>query len=86
MAKKLRPKPPNARLLNPADRLHDAMDRCAMARGEAQYTFGYRAASYEATQDKLWDKERKQWQDVDRAEAAFRRVVQSVLREARRAR
>lgn len=75
--------------MKPIDRLLTAMDRCAVARGEANWTNGYRAAK-EAFQtgnlteehQRLHAKEGRQWQHVDRVEQAFRKLAQRVLREA----
>jgi hypothetical protein len=63
-------------------RLVEAMDRCAVARGEAHWTNGYRAAKPLAEAE-LWAREIEQWKAVDRADAAFRRIALSVLRNAR---
>ena len=68
----------------PIDRLLAAMDRCAVARGEAQWTHGYRAAKGEPTASELWAKEQAQWKRVDETERAFRRVAVRLLREASR--
>lgn len=73
----------------PIIRLVQAMDRCAVARGEAQWTNGYRAA-YEARlntssieSDRLYAKEMQQWKAVTKAEKAFTRLAQRVIRGSR---
>lgn len=72
-----------ARKATPLERLMAAMDRCAIARGEAQYTSGYRSASGVEVQDRMWARQQAQWKVVDDAEAKFRRLAQRLLREAR---
>lgn len=67
----------------PIARLMAAMDRCAIARGEAQWTNGYRAAKGGAEEARLHPKEQRQWQNVERTEAAFRRLAARLLRAAR---
>lgn len=81
----MRPKP------KPIDRLMEAMDRCAIARGEAQWTHGYRTAVFasrpsvgESEADRLWERERRQFAYCGRAERAFRRLAMRLLREASR--
>lgn len=72
----------------PIDRLMAAMDRCAIARGEAMWTNGYRnaIANYDGAQWARWhDREKQQWKNVERDEAAFRRLALRLLREARHA-
>lgn len=77
--------------LTPIERLMVAMDACACARGEAQWTNGYRAAKgnegrvLTPEQARLWDKEQRQWRYVGSVENTFRRIVQRLLREARNA-
>jgi hypothetical protein len=66
-----------------------AMDECAIARGEAQWTNGYRAAmggTHAATpeDERLYEKEQAAWKVVGQREAAFRRLAQRIIREARR--
>jgi hypothetical protein len=71
----------------PVERLVAAMDRCAVARGEAQWTNGYRAgrlAMDHAESDRLYSKEMFQWKAVVNAERAFRRLAQRIIAEARR--
>ena len=74
--------------VSPAERLRAAMDRCAVARGEAQWTNGYRAAKEpmlsQAEADRLYAKEQAQWKEVERVQNAFRRLALRVLREAGR--
>ena len=65
------------------DRLIAAMDRCAVARGEAQWTNGYRTAARPAEQDRLHPKEIQQWKAVEQAEKNFRKLASSLLRRAR---
>jgi hypothetical protein len=65
------------------ERLMAAMDRCAIARGEAQWTNGYRAAKGGAEEARLHPKEQLQWEEVGRQEAAFRRLAARLLRSAR---
>lgn len=71
----------------PIDALMDAMDRCAMARGEATWTNGYRTASGKliamSEDARLNDKEARQWEYVDSVEKGFRRLALRLLREAR---
>lgn len=67
----------------PIDRLMEAMDECARARGEPNYTMGYRAAKGEPEESLLYDKEKRQWQYCDLVEKRFRRKALRILREAR---
>ena len=69
----------------PVQRLVAAMDACALARSEAQWTNGYRAAAGAKHPDeaRLYAKEQRQWQHVARAERRFRRLAQRLIREAR---
>lgn len=72
--------------LTPIQRLVAAMDRCAIARAEAQWTNGYRtgiARSNPREEARLHSKEMLQWKAVDKADAAFQRLAQTVLRTAR---
>ena len=71
----------------PVERLMEAMDGCAVARGEAQWMNGYRTAlrkSNPAEAERLWAKEQTRWKIVDEAERAYRRLAQRVIREAQR--
>jgi hypothetical protein len=68
----------------PIDRLMAAMDRCAVARGEAQWTNGYRTGTLKGgEQDRLWPKEQAQFREVESAEKNFRRLAMRLLRGAR---
>lgn len=70
----------------PTECLMAAMDRCATARGEAQWTNGYRAGAqsdFDVDGLRLHGKEMEQWQGVERAEAAFRRLAQRLTRGSR---
>jgi len=72
--------------LKPIDKLMAAMDRCAIARGEAQWTHGYRTGivKTDPTQgDRLWERERAQWEKCGAVENRFRRLAKRLLREAR---
>lgn len=69
----------------PIDRLMAAMDRCAIARGEALWTNGYRASAARSEADRMHAKEMEQWKAVGLAEEAFRRLALRLLREARNA-
>jgi hypothetical protein len=78
--KQIRPKQ------KPIDRLMAAMDACAIARGEAQWTLGYRTrfealAHDKLEADRLCAKNLRQWQDVERVERKFRRLALRLLRE-----
>lgn len=65
-------------------KLMAAMDRCAIARGEAQWMNGYRAkAGVNSEDSRLYAKEQAQWREVDLADAAFRRLAIRVLRSGR---
>ena len=67
----------------PTARLMAAMDRCAKAHGEAQWTNGYRAGAQSdlhADGNRLYKKEVAQWQSSYRADAAFRRLAQRLTR------
>lgn len=64
------------------ERLMAAMDRCAVARGEAMWTNGYRAAKGAPAEGRLWAKEQRQWERVHQTDAAFRRLALRLLREA----
>jgi hypothetical protein len=68
----------------PAHRLVAAMTLCAVARGEAQWTNGYRAAGGSAEEKRLYAKEVGQWKAVDRTDAAFRRLAARLLRAERK--
>lgn len=76
----------SAKKPTPVERLMAAMDRCALARGEAQWTNGYRTAKGGRHPDeaRLYEKEQRQWQAVGHSEQAFRRLASRLLREARR--
>jgi hypothetical protein len=67
----------------PIQQLVAAMDRCAVSRGEAQWTNGYRAAN-KADEHRLWSKEQAQWWEVGRADDAFRRLAARLLRAERK--
>lgn len=71
----------------PVERLMEAMDRCAIARGEAMWTNGYRTArgKNDAEDGRLYGKEQWYHRRCEAAERAFRRLAQRVVREARRA-
>jgi hypothetical protein len=75
---------PRCKQASPLKQLVAAMDRCAVARGEAQWTNGYRAAKGGAEELRLHDKEMGQWLRVDRADAAFRRLAARLLRAERK--
>ncbi len=75
------------RTQKPIDRLMMAMDRCALTRGEANWTNGYRAARHhfrnmpsDDEQERLHEKECNQWEANSAAEKAFRRLALRVLR------
>ena len=71
-------------LNTPTECLMAAMDRCATARGAAQWTNGYRAGAqtdYDIGGLRLREKEMEQWQDVDRAEETFRALAQRLTRK-----
>jgi len=76
----------------PLELLMEAMNLAAVARGEAQWTNGYRAA-YEAWASKnahgtkakaeierLHEKEVHQWKHVEDCEFRFKRIAVSVMR------
>lgn len=74
----------------PIERLMAAMDRCALARGEVQWTHGYRTAKgahkalllAASPEDReLYLKEQRQWKEVDRAEKAYKRLALQILNE-----
>lgn len=69
-------------------RLLRAADAACIARAEAQWTNGYRAArlSVANTQETsdLYDKEQRQWKHVGYIEGRMRRVFLAVLRDARK--
>jgi hypothetical protein len=67
--------------VTPIERLMNAMDDCAIARGGAMYINGLRAGN--PNDPKLLQEEMERWRVMDRAEARFRRVALRVLREAR---
>jgi hypothetical protein len=71
--------------LKPIERLMVAMDRCALARGEAQWTNGYRAAAAGTEEARLYPREQAQWAVVEQEERKFRRLALRLLREARHA-
>lgn len=70
--------------------LLDAAETCAKVRGHATWLNGYRAGKQsfarpelEDEEDCLWEEERARWRAVADADAAFRRVAQQVIRQAR---
>lgn len=65
--------------LTPVQRLMAAMDECAIARGEANWTNGYRTGKGGAAEH-LYDKERAQWQKCDEVERKFRNLAARLLR------
>jgi hypothetical protein len=68
----------------PIERLMMAKDHCAALHGEAQWVNGYRAAAGPKEEERLRAKEAAYWRDVTKADAAFRRLAQRLLREASR--
>lgn len=60
-----------------------AAETCAKVRGHAQWLNGYRAGKQSDEEDCLWEEERARWRAVADADAAFRRVAQRVIRQAR---
>jgi hypothetical protein len=63
------------------------MDACAIARGEAQWTNGYRAAKgalIDTTPEgaRLYAKEMDQWNTVSHVERRFYRLALKALRDA----
>jgi hypothetical protein len=71
----------------PIERLVAAMDLCAGARGEAQWTNGYRTGAVgvgSLESERLYAKEQRQWAYVDVADKKFRRLAARLLREARK--
>lgn len=77
-----------ADVMNPADRIIAAADKCAVARGEAMWTDGYRAryeagAHDPAEAQRLYEKSLAQWREVARLDKQLRRIVLRALREAR---
>lgn len=67
----------------PIDRLMAAMSRYALARGDALWTQGYRAAKGEPNESQLYAKEMRQWDAAGRAESAFRKLALRLLRDAK---
>jgi hypothetical protein len=71
--------------------LRDAMQRAREARGEAQWTNGYRAgrqacgAESEAEDQRLYEKEAVQWQLVGSAEANVELALRAYTRAVRAA-
>jgi hypothetical protein len=68
----------------PIERLMEAMDDCARARGETMYTLGWRSAKGEPVSSSLFEKQRAHWRDVTKVESSFRRLAMRLLREAAR--
>ena len=66
------------------ERLVDSMDMCAVARGEAQWTNGYRAAKGEAAEPHLYEKEKDWFREVGRRERRFRNLAKRALLEVSR--
>lgn len=72
----------------PIDRLMAAMDACAIARGEAQWTNGYRTAYVKAKDykepeaDRLYAKQELQLVRAAVSEIKFRRLALRLLRES----
>jgi len=60
------------------ERLRVAIDRACLARGEAQWTNGYRSAKYSgrvADDPQLYAKEMAQWKNCGRVEATVARAI-----------
>lgn len=68
--------------LTAVERLMQGMDECARARGEAQWTNGYRAGNPQK-EKALHEKEMMQWKHVGECEAKFKRLCARVLSEVR---
>lgn len=78
------------------ERLVMAMDRCALTRGEAQWTNGYRArfeadikrmsltGADNAEAERLYEKQQRQWAENAKAEKRFKRIAQEVVRASQR--
>lgn len=72
-------------------RLRQAIDRACIARGEAQWTNGYRAARYagrpdDAEHDRLYRREMEQWAHCGKTEAAAERAMRAYAAAIRRMR
>lgn len=66
----------------PVERLVEAMELCAFARGEAQWINGYRAGRPQQEAE-YYHREREWWGKVEREERNFRRLAAKLTREAR---
>lgn len=65
------------------DRLMAAMDRCALARGEALWTNGYRTGTTKpGEEERLFAKEQAQHRASELAERNFRKLALRLLRKA----
>lgn len=71
-----------AEKLTLVQRLMAGMDSCALARGRANWTNGYRTGK-PSEEENLYPREREEWKRCDVEEERFRRLCQRVLREAR---
>ena len=67
---------------SPVDRIMAGMERCAHARGEAQWCNGYRTGRPDR-EESLFAKEQWLRGHAGREHLRFKRLVQRVLREAR---
>lgn len=70
------------------DRLLSVIERAHVARGEAQWTDGYRAATSryldnKQEEDRLYAKEFAQWREYDKAEARVSRAIAAYARAIR---
>jgi hypothetical protein len=70
------------RLLSARQSLRAAVDRACIARGEAQYTSGYRVGAKAGTDDLLYRKERRQYHHCAVAEARVERAVRQLIATA----
>ncbi len=66
------------------ERLRQAVDVTCIARGEAQWTHGYRVGSGKGDDPTLYDKEQAQWAACDRVEKKLERAITAYARAVRR--
>lgn len=79
-----------AKKTKPIDALMEAMTLCGVARADANWTNGYRAALEprlsKVEADRLYAKEIRQYAHVEIVEARFRRLALRLLRDAKSSR
>jgi hypothetical protein len=73
---------PARRIETARARLRRAVDVACIARGEAQYTAGYRCGT-QSVESALWAKEQAQWKGCAVAERRVERAITALIRAVR---